>query len=134
VNFTFSYVIRSDDYYPVFERQCSREQTVKEIFNLDNSAQFGITEVELNEEGTGNLCTFVSHITAAKRPDTWFSAAATYARLRDIDYTVTLLEHVEEEIPEVEPTVDSGVEPEVELETEPEIEPESEMEISDSDN
>jgi hypothetical protein len=105
MRYYFSYVIRSDDYYPVYNRQSGFEQTVREIFHLDASARIEGTTAEKTPEGTGNLCTFVSEITAGERPDSWLAAAVNYAKLRDIDFEVTLTEYVEPE-PEPEPATD----------------------------
>jgi hypothetical protein len=116
--YDFSYVIRSDDYYPVFNRRGDFDQTVQEIFNLGDSVQLGVTASVLTEEGTGNVCTFTSRVAAEVKPDVLLIAAINYAKLRDIDFEVTLTEYVE---PEPEPEIEQNVHVEPEIPAESEI-------------
>jgi hypothetical protein len=134
MEYNFSFVLRSDDYYPVYQRVGHVQEAIQEILLLDNSATFSGITSDITEEGTGNLCTFTATVQADSLPSRWLIAAETYTALRDLDFVVSLVEVKELEVePEVVPEVLPEAKPEakqgVSLEVEPEIEPEVEPEV-----
>jgi hypothetical protein len=98
--YDFSFVIRSDDYYPAAISARDTGDAVKTVLLLDNSARFDRITADLTEQGTGNLCTFNTVIEAETKPDTWIKAARDYARLRDLNYEIVF-----QEIKEPEPDI-----------------------------
>jgi hypothetical protein len=97
MTYDFIFVLRSDDYHPVFNRLGSNEVAIKEILFLDDSARFVTIDADITQEGTGNLCTFTTAVESENSPDGWFNAARSYSRLRDLNYEVLLAEIKEPE-------------------------------------
>jgi hypothetical protein len=95
--YDFKFVLRSDDYHPVFLRIGNNATTIKEILYLDDSATFLLINGDITSEGTGNLCLFTARITS-DNPTSWLNAARTYASLRHLDAEVSITEYKEPEI------------------------------------
>jgi len=106
MKYNFDFVLRSDDFVPVYNRLNDVIAAVKEILFLDGSAviqNYGGSEFE--PEGTGNLCRIKSEI-ESDDPSHWLNAAVQYATLRDLDVIGIKCEQYKEPVIEIVPEIE----------------------------
>jgi hypothetical protein len=100
MEYNFSFVLRSDDYYPVYQRVGRVQETIQEILLLDDSSFFRTINVDAEPEGTGNFV-HVNSVIESETPGQWLTSAQRYVNLRDMDIEVTMTEVKEPEVQEL---------------------------------
>jgi hypothetical protein len=100
MEYNFSFVLRSDDYYPVYQRVGHIQEAIQEILLLDDSSFFRAINVDAEPEGTGNLVR-VNSVIESETPAQWLTSAQRYVSLRDMDIEVTMTEVKEPEVQEL---------------------------------